>query len=354
MSDGRPRRNDGSVVRTIFSAIVAILGLWLLVFGAWLALIGGSIYYLLAGIALLASAFLLFRGRSAGLIVYAVVLVATMAWALWEVGFDFWQLAPRGDLLVPLGILLSLPWVTRGLTPRTRLASGAGLVLLLSLILSGVVAVAALFNHPHDREVALGGRSAGQVAYAAAPGDWPAYAGTWAGLKWSPLTQITPANVQKLDVAWHYHTGDLKRASDPGEFTYEMTPIKVGDLLYWCTPHDIVIAVDPMTGQTRWRFDPRVPVKGTQHMSCRGVSYYDSAAAPGAPPMPPRAPDCSTRIFLATNDARLIALDAMSGKPCADFGSGGQLNTWPGMPFYKEGWFQFTSAPLVTRGLVVL
>ena len=354
MSDDQPRRSDRGMARTIVAAIVAILGLWLLVFGAWLAVIGGSIYYLLAGIALLASAFLLFRGRSAGLIVYAAVLVATIAWALWEVGFDFWQLAPRGDLLVPIGVLLLLPWVTRGLTPRTRLASGAGLVLLLSLLLSGVVAIAALFNHPHDRDVALRGRSVGQVAYAAAPGDWPAYAGTWAGLKWSPLTQITPANAKNLDVAWHYHTGDFKRPSDPGEFTYEMTPIKVGDLLYLCTPHDIVIALDPVTGKTRWRFDPHINVTGTQHMSCRGVSYYDSAAAPGAPPMAPRAADCSTRIFVATNDARLIALDAASGRPCAGFGTGGQLSLVPQYPGYQEGWYQFTSAPLVSRGLVVL
>ena len=354
MADTSADRDNKSLGRTVFSAIVAILGLWLLVFGAWLAVIGGSIYYVLAGIALLASAFLLFRGRSAGLSLYAAVLVATMAWALWEVGFDFWQLAPRGDLLVPLGILLLLPWVTRGLTPRARLTSGAGLVLLLALFLSGVVAVAALFNHPHDRDVALSGRNVGPVAYAAAPGDWPAYAGTWAGLKWSPLTQITPANVKKLDVAWHYHTGDLKRPSDPGEFTYEMTPIKVGDLLYLCTPHDIVIALDPVTGKTRWRFDPHVAVKGTQHMSCRGVSYYDSAAAPGAPPMPPRAADCSTRIFVATNDARLIAVDASSGRPCAGFGTGGQLNLIPQYSGYQEGWYQFTSAPLVSRGLVVL
>ena len=143
--------------------------------------------------------------------------------------------------------------------------------------------------------------------------------------------------------------------SDPGEFTYEMTPIKVGDLLYLCTPHDIVIALDPVTGRTRWRFDPHVQVTGTQHMSCRGVSYYDSDAAPGAPPMPPRAPDCSTRIFVATNDARLIALDALSGRPCADFGDQRRSSTsFPQYPGYSEGWYQFTSAPLVTRGLVVL
>jgi quinoprotein glucose dehydrogenase len=114
------------------------------------------------------------------------------------------------------------------------------------------------------------------------------------------------------------------------------------------------MALDPVTGKTRWRFDPRVHVEGTQHMSCRGVSYYDSEAAPGAPPMPPRAADCSTRIFVATNDARLIALDAASGRLCADFGANGQVNLAPQYPVYSEGWYQFTSAPLVTRSLVVL
>jgi quinoprotein glucose dehydrogenase len=157
-----------------------------------------------------------------------------------------------------------------------------------------------------------------------------------------------------LLVAWLFHIGDQIGPSDRGEFTYEVTPIKVGNLLYLCTPHDIVIALDPVSGKELWRFDPKVKVEGTQHMSCRGVSYYDSAAIAGSPPAPPRAPDCSTRIFVATNDARLIALDAMSGKLCGDFGNRGELNTWAGMPFYKEGWYQFTSAPLITHGLVVL
>src|SRR6476661_2168043 len=123
VDDGR-LRGGGPTARLILCALIAILGLWLLGFGAWLALLGGSIYYVLAGIALLASAVLLFRGRSAGLIVYAAIVLVTMAWALWEVGLDFWQLAPRGDLLVPLGVLLLVPWVTRGLAPRARIASG--------------------------------------------------------------------------------------------------------------------------------------------------------------------------------------------------------------------------------------
>jgi len=217
-----------------------------------------------------------------------------------------------------------------------------------------MVAIAALMQNPHDRPGQLPGRTAASIQYAAAPGDWPAYGGTWSGLKWTAANQITPANVGNLKEAWHFHTRDIKGPGDPGEFTYEVTPIKVGDFLYLCTPHDIVIALDPVTGQTKWRFDPHINVHGTQHMTCRGVSYYDAATAPGAAPAAPHAADCSTRIFVATNDARLIALDAMSGRPCPDFGNRGQLNLWPGMPAYQQGWYQFTSAPLVTRGLVVL
>jgi len=347
----RPRWN---VPRAILAIVIGIIGLWLLVFGGALVALGGSAYYVIAGIALLLTTVLLFRASPLALWVYAAVLIGTVIWAITEVGFDFWQLAPRGDLLVPIGILLLLPWFHRGFAIPVRLTRGAGMALAIAVLVAlGVMAIA-IARNPHDMEGALPNRRGAQVYFAAAKGDWPAYAGTWAGLKWSPLTQITPANVNKLQVAWHIHTGDLKRPGDPSEFTYEMTPIKVGDFLYLCTPHDIVIALDPVTGQTRWRFDPQVRVTGTQHMSCRGVSYYDAAAAPGAPPMAPRAPDCSTRIFVATNDARLIALDAMSGRPCGDFGNKGQINLTPQYPGYPEGWYQFTSAPLITRGLVVL
>ena len=347
-------RERGWLFPLVMAIIVGLLGLWLTGFGAYLASLGGSLYYVLAGIGLIATAVLLFRRNAAALVVYAVVLAGTLIWAIAEVGFDFWQLSPRGNLLVPIAVVLVLPWLTRALRPAASAIRGAGIALSAALAASVVVLVAALFQNPHDQQGQLPGARATAVTYAAAPGDWPAYAGTWAGLKWSPLSQITPANANQLKAAWHIHTGDVKEPSDPGEFTYEMTPIKVGDLLYLCTPHDIVIAVDPMSGQTRWRFDPKVHVKGTQHMSCRGVSYWDSAAAPGAPPMAPRAPDCSTRIFVATNDARLIALDALSGRPCGDFGANGTVNLTPQYPGYTEGWYQFTSAPLIARGLVVL
>lgn len=355
MRDGSPAER-GRTFPLVMAIILGLLGLWVGGFGAYLAALGGSLYYLLAGLTLLATAVLLYRRKSAALAVYAALLVLTILWALWEVGLDFWQLAPRGDLLVPLALVLLLPWLTRSLRPATSVLRGSGLALSVGVLVSLAVAVAALLRDPHDQPGNLPAAAAASapLTYAAAPGDWPAYAGTWAGLKWSPLTEINPGNAARLKIAWQFHTGDLKRPDDPGEFTYEMTPIKVGNLLYLCTPHDIVIALDPASGQQRWRFDPKVSVKGTQHMSCRGVSYYDSAAAPGAAPRAPRAPDCSTRIFVATNDARLIALDALSGKLCPDFGTAGQINLTPQYPGYEEGWYQFTSAPLVSRGLVVL
>ena len=349
-------RERGPTFPLVMAIIIGLIGLWTGGFGAYLAALGGSLYYVLAGLALIASAVLLVKRYSAALVVYGALLTITVIWALWEVGLDFWQLAPRGDLLVPIAVILLLPWLTRSLSPATSAVRGAGLALSVALLFSLAVMVAALFQNKHDLRGTLPAAAATSVpfTYAAAPGDWPAYAGTWAGLKWSPLTQINPSNATRLDVAWHMQTGDFKRPDDPGEFTYEMTPIKVGNLLYLCTPHDIVIALDPASGQQRWRFDPKIHVSGTQHMSCRGVSYYDSAAAPGAPPQAPRAADCSTRIFVATNDARLIALDALSGKPCPNFGTAGQLDLTPQYPGYTEGWYQFTSAPLVSHGLVVL
>jgi quinoprotein glucose dehydrogenase len=355
MATAAAERPAASIPRTVLAILIGLVGLWLLVFGGELLSLGGSAYYVIAGVAMLLTTVLLFRRNPLALWVYAALLVGTLIWAIAEVGFDFWQLAPRGDVLVPIGILLLLPWFHRGLTTPVRLTRGAGMALAIALLVSVAVLLIAVARNPHDTPGTLPGHDYGPVYFPAAKGDWPDYAGTWAGLKWSPLTQVTAANVKDLQVAWHIHTGDLKRPGDPVEITYEVTPIKIGDYLYLCTPHDIVIALDPVTGQQRWRYDPHVNVRGTQHMSCRGVSYYDAAAAAGAPPGPPRqSPDCTTRIFVATNDARLIAVDALTGRPCMTFGNNGQINLWPGMPAYHEGWYQFTSAPLVTRGLVVL
>ncbi|MCH7628793.1 MAG: membrane-bound PQQ-dependent dehydrogenase, glucose/quinate/shikimate family [Proteobacteria bacterium] len=333
----------------LISLALVLLGTANLIGGVWLATLGGSLYYALAGASLAACGWLLWLHRAGALHLMAALIVVTLVWSIGEIGFDWWKLVPRGDLLAPLGFAMILPWVTRHLrrpaeTTRPWLATSGPLAL--ALVGAGGVALAAAASdhdwHGHlpEARMKLARNADGQP-----DGDWRAYGRGLSGRKWSPLAQITPANVDRLRPAWAIHTGDTRRPGDPDEVTYEVTPIKVGDTLYMCTPHNLVLALDAETGRTRWRFDPRIQVTGEmQHLSCRGVSYAEV----------PAAATCQRRIITATNDARLLAIDAATGQPCAGFGAGGAVSTLPGQPGHPLGWCQFTSAPLVTRGLIVL
>src|SRR5206468_7798054 len=140
MSESAGRRRGIPAARVIVAALIGLVGLWLFGFGGYLALLGGSFYHVLAGAALLASAILLLLGKAEALVIYAALIVITIIWAMWEVGLDFWQLAPRGDVLVLLGVLLLLPWVTRGMEPRPELKNGPALSMAVALAFSAVVA----------------------------------------------------------------------------------------------------------------------------------------------------------------------------------------------------------------------
>lgn len=350
-------RVGGAALAT--ALVLALLALVLLAGGAWLAALHGSWYYVLAGAALLAVGWLLLSGRRAALPAYAAWLAATTAWALWEVRLDWWQLVPRVWLWWVLGLWLLVPWVRRALpappTEVVRARPGALPVALFAVFVVGVIALA--------RPVPA---SQGELAPAAAPApttnvepgraapDWPSYGAGPGGTRYSPLAQITPANASQLRVAWHYHSGDKPGPGDPTETTDENTPIKVGDSLYLCTPHSIAIALDAATGQERWRFDPKItsPVgfKHFEHMTCRGLAFHDDAAAGSATP----AATCPRRIFLPTADARLIALDADTGRPCADFGHGGTVDLRTRIGPFQPGGYYSTSPPAVTRQLVIV
>lgn len=264
--------------------LVAIMGLGLLAGGAWLEALGGSVYYLIAGIMLLLTSWLLGRRRAEALWVYAALLAGTMAWAIWEAGLDFWSLAPRGDVLVPLGLWLMLPFIASRLAPRLRAARWAlGLVLVAAAIVVGM-------SLTSDRRDLAGtipeGETTGAIAspepdQPAAGQNWTAYGGSGFGTRFSSLSQITKDNVKDLKLAWEFRTGDHKGPDDPDEITNQATPLKVGDLLYTCSPHQIVFALEAATGKLRWKFDPQVQHnKAFQHMTCRGVSYH--ATKPGA------------------------------------------------------------------------
>lgn len=338
-------------------AVITVMGLGLAGGGAWLTGLGGSTYYLIAGVALLLTAWLLARGRAEALWVYAALLLGTIVWALWEAGLDFWSLAPRGDVLVPLGVWLMLPFITSHLAPHSRAPRWAlGVV----LILAAVVLGASLTRDRHDLAGTLPDSATPNAVAASEPAmpageNWTAYGGSGSGTRYSSLRQITSDNVAKLKLAWEFRTGDHKRPDDPDEITNQATPLKVGDLLYTCSPHQIVFALEAASGKLRWKFDPQVQHnKAFQHMTCRGVAYH--ATKPGAVTADGTATptDCAERIFLPTNDGRMFALDAQSGKPCEGFGNHGQIDLKEGSEIKTLGFYEGTSPPVATDKVLII
>lgn len=186
-------------------------------------------------------------------------------------------------------------------------------------------------------------------AMAASPetGEWPSWGGSAAGQRFSPLREITTANVAKLELAWTYRHGDASGpTSEHGPTAFEASPIVVGDTLYFCTPYNRVIALDAERGTMRWRFDPQVRLRGVLTPTCRGVSFARIGGTRAGEP-------CASRIFLATLDARLIALDAVTGTPCVEFGNAGGVDLRRGLGDVRDGEYYATSPPLVVGGAVV-
>jgi quinoprotein glucose dehydrogenase len=176
---------------------------------------------------------------------------------------------------------------------------------------------------------------------------WPVYAADLGGTRHSPLTQITPANVGELEVAWTYRSGDiLDGTSSLAPSAFQNTPILFGDSLYLCTPRNRVIALDPETGEERWSYDPRANLDGIYTLNCRGVSAWtDARALPGAP--------CARRIITGTLDARLIALDADTGRVCEGFGESGVVDLRAGIGDTRPGEYGVTSPPVILGDRIV-
>ncbi|MDR0276836.1 MAG: glucose/quinate/shikimate family membrane-bound PQQ-dependent dehydrogenase [Paucimonas sp.] len=355
----------------LLGVLLLLMGMALVAGGIKLMNLGGSLYYLIAGFGFAVSGVLLLALRKHALGLYGLVLLGSTAWALWEVGLDWWQLVPRLSLWFALGVILLLPWTRRPLRGLAGQPARINLAILgVAVAASGASAIGSQFTHPGEIKGELGRDTT--TLFSTAPdmpdGDWQAYGRTEYGDRYSPLRQITPTNIYQLEEAWRIRTGDLPSADDPVELTNQNTPLKVNGKLYACTAHSKVLALDPDTGAELWRFDPQIksPVgsfKGFAHMTCRGVSYYDennylNTDGSPAPKISEAgqavARSCPRRLYLPTADARLIVLNADNGKVCEGFANQGVIDLTQGIGPFTAGGYYSTSPAAITRGLVII
>jgi quinoprotein glucose dehydrogenase len=180
--------------------------------------------------------------------------------------------------------------------------------------------------------------------------DWPEHGHDKGGTRFSSLRQITPQNVDDLELAWTYSSGEIARRGSAYEQSSEQSiPILVAGRLVICTPFHRIVALDPATGVERWVFDPEVDtdVGPKAEFKCRGVAQWTDTSAP---------PDaaCSTRLVFATTDLRLFAIDAVDGRRCKGFGVAGEVALDPERPLAFKGELSRFSAPAIVNGTIVL
>lgn len=278
-------------MRILLSLLFAVIGAVLAVDGVRLAMLGGSPYFIVFGVVMVVTAILILNRSIAARWLYALLLIGLAVWSWSEVGYDWWPLASRMGMFLILGLLLLLPYGVR--EPRFE---RAWLPLFLVTAVIGLGTLGALTQDKYaitgdlPTEIANADPDMGPVA---GDEDWIAYGRTQYGQRFSPIDQITPENVTRLEAAWSYQTGDLKQPGDSGEFTYQATPIKIGNTLYLCTPHNWAIALDADSGTEKWVYKANIqPDSNRQHQTCRGVSYWpgdDSRAVADTPAAIPDA-----------------------------------------------------------------
>lgn len=166
------------------------------------------------------------------------------------------------------------------------------------------------------------------------------------GMRFSPLKQINVENVNRLERAWTYHTGEMPAISGPRgqrQTAFETTPLVVHGVLYLSTPANRIVALEPESGRELWKFDLQAgsaaPLKSRAH---RGVAYWPGAA--NAPP----------RILFGTLDGRLIALNARTGQKVPGFGNEGEVDLRANVADkFPNAVYDETSPPAISGDLVI-
>ncbi len=352
-------RGFGYWLTMLLALVVGLIGLWLFIGGIWLISLGGSPFYGIAGLLLLLTSALLFRGDQLAIPVYILAFVFTLIWAIWESGLNGWAQVPRllGPVILLILVLLANP-VLRAIRPLnwTNWRPPQGATATVAIALGLLLAVpAALHDRAAAQDAQITAQTPAPIDTMAKGGgkDWPVYGGSNLETRYSTLAEITPQNAGKLKQVWQYRTGDLPKTQPHPEelkdkYSPETTPIKIGDTLYLCSARDIILAVDAGSGKEAWRYDPQVSNGNIPYgATCRGVAYY-------AVPNTPAGQPCANRIVEGTMDARLIEVDAATGKLCADFGTGGQVSLLKGIGRTVPGWYGNNAPPMIVRNVIVM
>lgn len=345
----------------LIGLLLIAMGLFLAIGGGKLLLLGGSTYFMLAGLALLAAGVLIVRRHPAGAWLFAVTYLASLLWALWDVGFSFWPLISRLMALTVMALLVALSYPVLRRFAGLPARSGVAFTLATVLLVVAVGGLAGMFV-PHPTVPFAGTAPALKpVAPGTAQRDWINYGNDAGNSRFVALDQINRGNVDQLQVAWTYHTGDVAE-SDGNGAEDQNTPLQIGDTLYVCTPHNNVIALDVDSGREKWK--AMINAKSQIWQRCRGLGYFDARAplvqpsVAGATPVTevsvPEGAACAQRLFVNTIDARLIALDAATGKFCPDFGNNGEVDLKAGMGDAPDPQYQLTAAPTVAGTTVAV
>lgn len=362
-----------------FLTLAGALGVVMAGLGIRIVLLGGTFYYVLTGTLLLAGGALAWFRREAMAVWIVVAAVAlTLAWSLFEIHGKGWLPAWGFDLAARMGVLTVLAvgagvallfWRT---TPghRSRKACMAGLGLALLAVALPVALLWERVQGPAPGGALAAGPNEQGEHDGAAAGEWTAFGGTTRGQRYSALARIHLGNVDGLQEAWTFRTDDHTPAEGRVFYSSQNTPLKVGDYLYTCTASSQVFALDPATGEALWHFDPQVPADAMESLfsaACRTVAYFeedDAAQAPRFPQTPgalglvnalPReGSQCARKVYVATPDGRLIALDAAGGFPCPGFGTEGVVDLDAGMGLRDTGFASNTSGATVAAGLLII
>lgn len=347
---------------SLLGLVLLATGLFFVVGGARLAVLHGSLYFLIAGVVIVAAAVQFMRRKPSAVMLYGVAFIGTLLWALADVGFDFWPLVSRLMLPAGLMVLALLAWPSLR-KATTGAAQGKGAYALAAALALGMVVTFVQMFQPHPTVPFQGKPTAlVPVARGQQQKDWSSYGNTAGGSRFAALDQITRDNVNNLDVAWTFHTGDTPISPTGNGAEDQETPLQIGDRVYLCTPHNNVIAVDADSGKKIWERD--INARAEVWNRCRGLAYFDASQPPAQPTLAGATPvlpatiaagaNCQRRLLMNTIDARLVAIDADTGALCEGFGKGGFVDLKAGLGNAADPKYQLTSAPTLAGTTVVV